>query len=303
VNNKFHRKILYGGLRVLMACARCLPRRIMLRVAAAFGSFVFTVLRKERDKTVSNLTMVFGGRRPAADIEGIARRVFVNLSKNLIDWIFLDRMSPAELQQLVDIEGREKIEGVLARGKGVIVLTAHIGNWEYLAAYVALCIRHGGVVGRKVYVDEYDRLLVAMRRKNKVETIYSTDSPKRILKILRDNCVIGILPDQDVGYVNGVFVDFLGRPAYTPTGPAAISMASGAAIVPAFLIRQADDRYRIYTEDPIVPSHTGDKKKDLYENTVKWSRVCEDYILRYPEQWVWMHKRWKTKAPRDGADT
>lgn len=301
MNKKFYRKLLYGGLRVLIACAGVLPRRFLLRVAAGGGRIAFRALKKERGKTLHNLSLVFGGKKTPEEIEDIARRVFINLSKNLIDWILLDRMTEAQLKGLVDIEGREKIERVLARGKGVIVLTAHIGNWEFLAAYVALFIRHGGVVGRKVYVDEYDRLLVEMRRKKRVETIYSTDSPKRILKILRDNCVIGILPDQDVEYLNGVFVDFLGRPAYTPTGPVAISLASGAEIVPAFLIRQADDRYRIFTEDPIALSRTGDKKKDLLENTARWSAVCERYILRYPEQWVWMHKRWKTKAPGNGS--
>lgn len=288
---------------MLIACACVLPRRFLLRVAAGGGRLAFRVLKKERGKTLHNLSLVFADRKTPEEIEDIARRVFVHLSKNLIDWILLDRMTEAQLKGLIDIEGREKIERVLARGKGVIVLTAHIGNWEFLAAYVALFIRPGGVVGRKVYIEEYDRLLVEMRRKKRVETIYSTDSPKRILKILRDNCVIGILPDQDVKYINGVFVDFLGRPAYTPTGPAAISLASGADIVPAFLIRQADDRYRIYAEDPIELSRTEDKKKDLYENTVKWSKVCERYILRYPEQWVWMHKRWKTKTPGNGSRT
>jgi KDO2-lipid IV(A) lauroyltransferase len=268
----------------------------MLRIAAGGAALVFRVLKKERQKTIRNLTAAFGGCKPPAEIEAIARKVFVNLSKNLIDWILLDRMSEDTLKGLVDIEGREKIERVLSHGKGVIVLTAHIGNWEYLAAYVALFIRPGGVVGRKVYIDQYDRLLVEMRRKKKIETIYSTDSPKRILKILKDNCVVGILPDQDVGYLNGVFVDFFGRQAYTPTGPAAISLASGAAIVPAFLIRQDDDRFRIHTEEPISVSDTGDKKKDIFENTQKWSAVCERYILRYPDQWVWMHNRWKTRG-------
>jgi len=303
VKNKFHRKILYAGLRVLIAVARVVPRRALLRCASAAGSGVFRLLRKEREKTLRNLRSVFAAEKTEQDIVRIGCAVFVNLAKNLAEWILLDRMTEGELGRLVEIRGREHIEGVLARGKGVLVLTAHIGNWEFLAAYVALFIRHGGVIGRKVYVEAYDRLLVEMRRKKRVETFYSTDSPKRILQMLKANCVIGVLPDQDVGYLNGVFVDFMGRPAYTPTGPVALALASGADIVPAFLIRQPDDRYVIHVEPPVGIAASGDKKSDLLEYTARWSGVCEKYIRAYPEQWVWMHNRWKTKQPAVAART
>lgn len=295
LGNKFHRKIIYAGLVVLIKFAQILPRRMLLRFAEFGGNAVYLFVKKERVKTLENLVRVFGQVKTRREIETIAKDVFVNLAKNLVDWIFLDKMGPDDLNRLVDIDGREKIEKALQRGKGVIVFTAHIGNWEYLAAYVAQWIRHGGVVARKIYYEKYDSLLVNLRKKHKVETVYSTDSPKKILRILKDNCVIGILPDQDVGYLSGVFVDFLGEKAYTPTGPAAIAAAGGAGLVPAFLIRQPDDRYKITVEDEIILSRTGDKKKDLLENTIKLNRITEKYVLKYPEQWVWMHHRWKTK--------
>jgi KDO2-lipid IV(A) lauroyltransferase len=298
MKNKFHRKVVYRGLIVLIKCAQVFPRRALLRFAAWSGKGAYRVLAKERAKTLRNLARVYGAEKTPAEIAAIGQTVFVNLAKTLVDWIYLDRMRPEELRRLVDVEGKEKLDAVLSRGKGCIVFTAHIGNWEYLAAYMTQFLKRSGVIARKARVSDYDRLLVDMRRKHNVETIFSTGSPKRILQLLKENCCVGILPDQDIDSISGVFVDFLGEPAYTPAGPAALARASGAGLIPAFPIRQPDDRYRIYIEDEITLTDSGDKQSDLVENTQKMSRVLERYIRAHPEQWVWMHNRWKTKQKK-----
>ena len=295
MNHKFHRHILYYCLRILIKCAQVVPRTLLLGFATVCGNVLYVLLKKERSKTKRHLQYVYSEKKSPKEINTIARHVFVNLAKNLVDWILMERMSKEELGKLVSIEGRHKMERVLARGKGAIVITAHIGNWEYLAWYVAQYISHGGVgvVARKIYYEKYNDLIVGVRKKNKVETMYSTDSPRTILRALKNNYAIGMLPDQNVRYLNGVSIDFFGKKSYTPVGPVALARTCGGGIVPAFLIRQKDNSYTIYVEDEIDLVRTADKKSDMRENTIRWNSVFEKYILRYPDQWVWMHDRWK----------
>ncbi|MDP8262275.1 MAG: lysophospholipid acyltransferase family protein [Candidatus Ancaeobacter aquaticus] len=295
MKNRFHRHILYYCLRALMKCAQVVPRTLLLGFATVCGNGLFVLLRKESAKTVHHLQYVYLGKKSSKEIRTIARHVFVNLAKNLVDWILIERMSKEKFGSLISIEGREKIERVLARGKGVVAITAHIGNWEYLALYFAQFIQHAGVdiVAREIYYKKYDDLIVGLRKNNKVETIYTTDSPKNILRALKNNRVVGMLPDQNVRHLNGVSIDFFGRKSHTLVGPVALARASGAGVVPAFLIRQKDNKYTIYIEDEIDLVCTDDKKNDIRENTIKWNSIFEEYILKYPDQWVWMHDRWK----------
>ena len=121
-------------------------------------------------------------------------------------------------------------------------------------------------------------------------------SPKKILKILRRNEMLGILADQDMDSVDGVFVDFFGQPAYTPKAPVAIALASKAPLVPCFMIRE-EKGHRLIIEDPVELEEKGSREETIAFNTEKWSKIIESCIKRYPEQWVWMHRRWKTKPP------
>jgi KDO2-lipid IV(A) lauroyltransferase len=124
--------------------------------------------------------------------------------------------------------------------------------------------------------------------------IYRDESPRKMLKTLKKNWIVGIVADQDVDSVDGVFVNFFGHQAYTPSGPVALARASGAVLLPVFIIREGDG-HTIAIDEPIELRDTDDKEADLIYNTQKWSNVVESYIRKYPDQWVWMHRRWKTK--------
>ena len=152
----------------------------------------------------------------------------------------------------------------------------------------------GAAIARRIYFEKYDNFLNRLRGIHDVDVIYRDDSPKKVLRVLKGNGIMGILADQDVDSVDGVFVDFFGMPAYTPSGPVLLAVSSGAKIVPAFIIRR-NGSHELVIEDPIELDDTGEKEKDVVTNTQRWSAVVESYIKRYPEQWVWMHRRWKTK--------
>jgi KDO2-lipid IV(A) lauroyltransferase len=183
----------------------------------------------------------------------------------------------------------------MAKGKGVIIVTGHFGNWEIMPITLKIKGYPGAVVGRRIYFEKYDRYLNSLRAYHGVNIIYRDESPRKILKIIRSGGIVGIVADQDVDSVEGVFVDFLGREAYTPAGPAALAKVTGAALIPAFMIRQGS-KHRLIFDRPIELVDTGDKDKDLITNTQAWSDVVASYIRKYPDQWVWMHRRWKTKA-------
>ena len=151
------------------------------------------------------------------------------------------------------------------------------------------------VVARPVYYDKFNEWISFLRSSMGVNVIFRTDSPKRILKLLKENKIVGLVADQDVDSIEGVFIDFFNHKAYTPSAPVKIAMATGTPIVPMVIIRNKN-RHKIIVGDPIRVSRDKDNEAAVVEYTQQWSDILESYIRRYPEQWVWMHRRWKTQA-------
>lgn len=291
---KYRRYFLYYLGRAFGSIIYLIPLKVSLYIAALAGRVVFWVLAPYRNIAIQNLRFAFGAEKSEEEIRAIARKVFENLAKNAVEMLNFPKIDERNFRKFVTLENRRTLDEAFARGNGVIIITAHFGNWELLAAGFRLEGYPGVTIGRKIYFDKYDKYLNYLRKTHDVNVIYRDDSPRKMLKILKENKILGIVADQDVDSVEGVFVDFFGKPAYTPAGPAALAKATGAALVPALILRR-DGYHSLIVEEPVELTDTGDKEKDLVENTQKWSNVIESYIRRYPEQWVWMHKRWKTK--------
>ncbi|MCX5677906.1 MAG: lysophospholipid acyltransferase family protein [Candidatus Omnitrophica bacterium] len=291
---KFRRYYLYYWGRCLVFIFYLMPIRAAAAIAAWLGRIGFALAGKYRNLTIANLRFAFP-EKDEAEIKRLAIKVFENLGKTGAELVNFPKINKSNIDNLVHIENIGILEDELKRGKGVIMLTAHFGNWELLAATMKVKEYPGSVVGRRLYFHKYDRYLNYLRKLTDVNVIYRDQSPRGILKILKAGGIIGMLADQDVDSVEGVFVDFFGKPAYTPVGPAALAMASGAAIVPAFIIRREDGNHTLMIDKPIEITDTGDKEADILTNTRRWSDVVESYIRKYPDQWVWMHRRWKTR--------
>ena len=148
-------------------------------------------------------------------------------------------------------------------------------------------------IGKKLGNEKLNSLLFESRGKKGVPTLARGSSYKTILRVLAENNVVGILIDQDTE-VRGVFVDFYGKPAYTPIGAAMLAMDSGAPVLPMFYLKKDDDTYEFIIEKEIPLVMTGNRRQDMKENTRRFHEVIEEYIKKYPTQWVWMHNRWKT---------
>ena len=211
-----------------------------------------------------------------------------------MEFMQLPRMSPETLHQLVTFEGKEHIDKALAQGKGAIILTAHFGNWELLGARI---LAHGYTIRgitRELRSKRLDAIVSSYREKVGWQGIDRDRAVREVLRCLNRNELIAILADVDTR-TRGIFVDFFGRPAYTPYSPVAFALKTGAAILPTFIIRQPDDSHRAIVEAPLPLQQSGNKEEDLLVNTQRFTKVIESYIRRYPEQWIWMHERWKTQ--------
>ncbi len=270
-----------------------LPLSIALFIAKSLGRASFGLVAKYRNQTLDNLRLAFPDKSEQ-EIRRIAVKVFENIGKIAAELINFPKINKSNIDKFVRIENFDLLDNELKKGKGVILLTAHFGNWELLALTMRVKGYPGSAIGRRIYFHKYDEYLNHLRKVNDVNVIYRDQSPRSILKVLRANRIIGMLADQDVDSVDGVFVDFFGKSAYTPVAPAALAMASGASLVPAFIIRSGG-KHVLTIGKPIEMVNTGNKESDLLTNTKRWSDVVESYIRRYPDQWVWMHRRWKTR--------
>ena len=258
------------------------------------GRFVFWILPRERRKTLEHLRGVFGAEKTDDEISKIAENVFVNLAKTAVDVLRFPVMDRQTVLRLVTLEnGTGNLEAALARGHGAIALTGHLGNWELLGSFFRHLGFPGSIVARRIYYEPFDRVIVRLRQSGLVSTIYHDDPPRVLLGELRANHVVGMSADQDIDRLDGIFVPFFGKPAWTPTAPAKIALASGAAIVPVFLIHEGEG-YRLFVEEPIWPDRTQEKSEAVKMLTVTWSQVVERFIRKFPDQWVWMHHRWRT---------
>jgi KDO2-lipid IV(A) lauroyltransferase len=296
---KYRRYYLYYLGRALAFGFYILPLSVGLFIARAAGDLAFHVLARYRRIAIANLGEAFGSEKSEAEIRTIARKVFRNMAMIAVEMIRFPKVDASNIDRYVRMENAHIVDESFRAGRGTILLTGHFGNWELLAMTLRVKGYPGVAVGRKIYFHKYDEYLNRLRKIHDVNVIDREESPRAFLRILKKNNIVGILADQDVDSVDGVFVNFFGKSAYTPIGPVVLAKATGATIVPAFIIREGL-HHRFVVDRPVALAETGDKEKDIVTNTQAWSDVLESFIRRYPDQWVWVHRRWKTRP--DGSE-
>lgn len=301
MKNKPYRYLLYLGLRLLESIVCLLPRSLALFLAAMIAKLAFLVARRERKKTILHLSLAYGEEKSFSELRSLAERVFIHFGRVAVDVLRVSKLNLQMANRWIDKgDGLSRFDQVLSEGKGGILLTGHLGNWEWMGAYLMLHGYPGAVVGKRLYYEKFNEAIIRLREKVTLRTIYQDASPRELLKVLKQNWLLGILADQDVDRLEGIFVPFFGRPAYTLTTPVRLALASGAPIIPAFLIRKGD-RYQLEVEEPIRVEMAGTREETIQKYTERWSRMMEEKIRAYPDQWAWMHRRWKTQAPETAA--
>ncbi|MBI3597747.1 MAG: lysophospholipid acyltransferase family protein [Nitrospirae bacterium] len=290
------RFFLWAGLIGLRSISRWVPWNTGLSLAGGLGAAAYLLLVKERRKALHHLQLALGGERSSKDRQRIALESFQNLGRTFFEVLNLDRLTRDDLDRLVRFEGEEALKAAAAGGHGVLFVTAHIGNWELMGRVVAM--RYPlAVVAAPIYDRRVEKIMIRLRAAHGIETLVR-DSPgslKRLIGMLRRGGVVGLLIDQDTK-TDGVFVPFFHREAFTPTGPASLAFRTGASVVVGFIIREGRERHRIILHGPLDLSPTGHIERDVRDQTARFTKMIEEQIRKTPEQWIWMHRRWKTAA-------
>jgi KDO2-lipid IV(A) lauroyltransferase len=263
------------------------------------GGMVRHFLREPREIAREQLAVTMPERTPA-EREKISEEMFRGLGRSMVEILLMDRIA-ADLDFWVEGEGLDVMDRALARGRGVIAITGHIGNWELMAAYLGLNNYPLTAIATPVKGVALNHENVELRRRVNVETV-QRDGPgaaQAILRTLRAGRILAILMDQDTRG-KGVVVPFFGRPAFTPVGPAALAWRTGAAIVGVFIHRGADGRHHLKVVEPKLPERRGegsDFRADWqYETTAELTRLIELEVRARPDEWVWWHRRWQRGA-------
>jgi len=202
-------------------------------------------------------------------------------------------MDTRRLARIVDFQGEEKLQNAIDQGKGVVFVTGHIGNWELLAGAVALRYS-ASVVAAPIEPEEVNDMILGLRAGLGVRTILrgKPGASRELIRVFKENRMLGILIDQDTD-VESVFVDFMGMPAWTPTAAASMALKFGAPLLFGYIRRGENNRHMITVEGPLELMRTGDDEKDIIANTAMLTKKIESSVLENPEQWVWMHRRWR----------
>ncbi len=289
--NRFVGPALLGTLRVI----GCLPRPAGLLAGRVIGRLLFTFDRKHRLIAMENVRRAFGWPPQSQAAYRIVRQVFINLGKMIFEIAWAARLSPDALGRYFKISGREHYHRAIGKGKGVLLLTAHMGNWELFPLIAHMASIQANVVYRPLDSQALDDAVKQIRCRFGAELIPTKRAIFKIVKALKKNQCVAMLMDQNVDYYNGVFVDFFRRRACTNKGMAVMALRTEAPVVPIFLIREGPGfRAEVLPEIPLV--RTGDNYKDIELNTEKYNQAIEAIVRRYPDQWFWVHQRWKTRS-------
>jgi Kdo2-lipid IVA lauroyltransferase/acyltransferase len=285
----------YAAVWVILKGLRVLPKPLARSLATGVARALFALSPKLRKTAEVNLRIAFpdwNESRRNAVIHGMVR----NLGWMAAEIARFPTYSKENIGEIVVLDGNENFLAGQRRGKGVLFLTGHIGGWELSSFAHALYGYSLHYMARPLDNKSIDRLVNGYRCLSGNQPIYKNDSARVMLKVLKDAGTIGILADQNTMPEEAVFVDFFGQKASTSTGIARVALHTGAAVVPGYAVWDESIRkYRLRFEPPVELIRTGDAEKDVFENTQKFTKVIEEIIRMYPEQWVWIHGRWNTR--------
>jgi len=286
--------IAYTSVVVFFKFLGRIPRRWARRVSGFLGELWFAVDKRHRQMALDNLTRAFGGEKSGREIRQIAKQVFRNIVHVVFEVGWSLHLHPKDLDAFFSVKGLANLRATVGKGKGALVLTGHVGNWELMPVVAAMAGYSANVLYRPIDYAPLDRFFVEARSRFGLKMIPKDASLLRVFRALKRGETVVMLLDQNVGLHKGVMVDFFGRRACTSYGLAYIALKTGAPVLPIFVVR--DGRGFTAEIGPEIPfTKTGDDRKDLEENTLQYNETLESIIRRYPDQWFWIHNRWKTR--------
>ncbi len=266
-------------------------------LTTVFFTVGFPFLIKQKRMARESLEIAFGKEKSKVEIDRIFHACFENLARGMMELMYYME-HPEWITKKTYFEGKEHLDAALRQGKGVILVSAHFGIFPLM---LLRCVQEGyatSAIIRQTRDETVEKYFQDLRTRLGLKTIYALPRKECVdtaLKALRNNELVFIPLDQNFGSGRGVFVEFFGQQAATATGPVVLSLRTGAPIVPIFTIRENDERHKIIVEPAMTLEHREDDKETVQVNIARITRLIEDYIRRYPQEWGWMHRRWKTQ--------
>jgi Kdo2-lipid IVA lauroyltransferase/acyltransferase len=288
-------RIEYTGITAVTAALRAMPLERAVRAGARLGGWAMNFDRPNRPIALKNLEIAFPEMTPA-DRLNILRKMYRSWGRVLAEWTHLPELSRANIERVVTYEGKENWDEAERRsnGHGILVLTAHFGNFELLPIAQSIYGYRLAIVHRPLRNPLIDAAIRAERVKYGNRIIERKAGGREVMRMLRQNWMIAIALDLDVR--KGVFVDFFGMPASTSDGVARIALASGAPVMPAFMVREGDSvHHKIKILPAFFPEKTRNREALVRQYTQMYSDTVEQVIREHPDHWNWIHRRWKTR--------
>ena len=291
----------YGAVRTLLGFLGIMPRNAAVFVSTSVAKLGYHLLKKLRRVANTNLKIAFPDLTEF-ERRRLTRGTFINLGRVLGEMSQFPRATPKTLDRLVEFrfepEVFAKYEKVKAEGRGVIIVSPHLGNWEMLVYAYSALREPISYLARALDNPLIEDLTVRLRTRFGNRPINKTNSAGPAIRILREGGILGILADVNAHPKEGVFVPFFGVPACTPSGAALLAIRTNAVIIPMCGVWDEQKQHYIAVHGDIIePIRTGDRHRDIVETTAAFTAEVEKLIRAYPDQWLWIHKRWKTRPP------
>ncbi|KAA3618176.1 MAG: hypothetical protein DWQ05_09060 [Calditrichaeota bacterium] len=286
--------LIYWSVLALVKVIRAVPEAIAQNSMAFLGRFAYRVAKGERKKVLRNLELIFEDRLSENERSEKAEKIFELIARNAVAALRIPNYFNNGIENHVTINGKTYLENAMAKGKGVLGLTGHIGSWELLAASISQAGFPLAVVGKKLYDKRIDKLLIGWRTAAGMIYISRDGAARRMLQWLKKGKMLGVLIDQDTK-IESEFVPFMGHLARTPIAPMLLAQRLGAPIVPMAIHLQEDGKH-IITILPELELEPNDKSLETRQrNLARCNAALEKLISIDDRQWVWMHERWKSK--------
>ncbi len=290
--------LVYQIVRGFGWCCLHLPKPWAMRLGSGIGKLLYRLLKKRRQIACNNLHIAFGNAACPAQLQEICKASFVNLGKTCIEFLRFPQFDAENIWREVTVEGAAHLHTALAQGKGAIVFLPHFGNWELLSlVYGALIPNQAKAIAFPLKNAKLNAYIWKYRQHLSLELIPRKRAVRETLRALKKNYAVGFFADQNAGR-EGVFVDFFGKPASAVRGPVALALKTGAPLLFSIAIRQPDDRHHVHILPPMQLEASDNFERDIADYTESLQKQLEDYIRRYPAQWLWLHNRWKTSVVR-----
>jgi KDO2-lipid IV(A) lauroyltransferase len=298
-------RVVWAVLRLIQAGVAVMPLRWALWIGRRMGDLAHAAVYPRTRVALRQIEWALGNTLAPSEQRAVIRDMYRQFGQGVVEFLRLPRMVAAgRLDELIMVEGEAFLREAHAQGRGVLILTAHYGNFELLATFFAARGYRVNLVTRRLRNGVLDRFWAEQRRRLNIRAIFKEDSLKEVIGRLRRNEAIGYVLDQNMGIDQGVFVEFFGWPACTLSAVAVLAKRFGSPVVPVFITRDPVDptRHRVVFERPLAFESRGAQgargdDADIVEQTQRYTAVIERRVRERPDHWIWIHRRWKTRPP------